>query len=124
LFTSVSSHSKFEVYGCLVTLSHRIDSQTIRKPEAARKMTAQPAALPSCPSAAALPLPRVPGPKLRPFTPTAHTAIEFIEELGSPGANQDSLVWKDKINGAEPFYALKMVSNQHCDDRLGSDWPN
>ncbi|KAH6623928.1 kinetochore Sim4 complex subunit FTA2-domain-containing protein [Chaetomium tenue] len=50
-------------------------------------------------------LPRVPGPKLQPFTPTAHAPIQFIRALGNPGA--DSHVWEVIINN-QP-YALKMV---------------
>jgi hypothetical protein len=53
------------------------------------------------------PLPAVTGPKLAPFTPTAHADIEFIEFLGREN-DKDSLVWKVDINGAGPF-ALKMV---------------
>jgi hypothetical protein len=50
------------------------------------------------------------GPKLEPFTPTAYADIEFLEELGDPANNADSHVWKVRINGQEPCYALKMVS--------------
>lgn len=56
---------------------------------------------------AALPLPRVPGPKLGPFTPDAHAEIKFIEALGSSD-DLDGQVWKVEINGT--VYALKMVS--------------
>jgi hypothetical protein len=62
------------------------------------------------------PLPRVPGPKLAPFTPTAFAGIEFVEELGNPAVDMDSFVWKVRINGEGPYYALKMVRNP----RLGS----
>jgi hypothetical protein len=55
------------------------------------------------------PLPQAPGPKLPPFTST-HADIEFIEELGDPGQDLDAHVWKVKINGKQPYYALKMVS--------------
>ncbi|KAL2163055.1 hypothetical protein VTH06DRAFT_6891 [Thermothelomyces fergusii] len=58
--------------------------------------------LPSPPA----PLPCVPGPKLAPFTPTAHADIEFIRFIGCE-KDKDSVVWKVKINGAGPF-ALKM----------------
>lgn len=54
-----------------------------------------------------LPLPRVPGPKLAPFTPTARADIEFVEFLGRED-DVDSQVWKVEINGAG-FFALKMV---------------
>lgn len=54
-------------------------------------------------------LPRVPGPKLAPFTPTAFADIEFVEELGDPAVDVDSFVWEVRINGEEPSYALKMV---------------
>lgn len=50
-------------------------------------------------------LPRVPGPKLPPFSPTADAPIQFVKELGSPGA--DSYVWEVMINNKP--YALKMV---------------
>jgi hypothetical protein len=53
-------------------------------------------------------LPRVPGPKLGPFTPTGQARIKFIKNLGSP-RNADSNVWKVKIDGR--LYALKMVSS-------------
>jgi hypothetical protein len=56
------------------------------------------------------PLPRVPGPQLEPFTPTAHADIEFIQHIGDPENITDGYVWKVRINGAEPLYALKMVS--------------
>jgi hypothetical protein len=56
------------------------------------------------------PLPRLPGPKLVPFTPTARADIEFITQLGNPDVDMDSHVWKVHINGATPYYALKMVS--------------
>ncbi|KAI7777120.1 hypothetical protein LA080_003965 [Diaporthe eres] len=52
-----------------------------------------------------LPLPRVPGPKLGPFTPDAHAEIKFIEALDSSD-DLDSEVWKIEINGR--VYALKM----------------
>lgn len=55
------------------------------------------------------PLPLVPGPKLPPFTRTAGATIEFIQELGNPDQDLDGLVWKVKIGGKEPYYALKMV---------------
>ena len=57
------------------------------------------------------PLPRVPGPKLAPFTRTAFADIEFVKELGDPDVDMDSFVWKVRINGEEPYYALKMVRN-------------
>ncbi|KAK4243471.1 kinetochore Sim4 complex subunit FTA2-domain-containing protein [Corynascus novoguineensis] len=44
-----------------------------------------------------------------PFTPTARADIEFIRELGDPTKDLDSHVWMVKINGATPYYALKMV---------------
>ncbi|KAH6846996.1 kinetochore Sim4 complex subunit FTA2-domain-containing protein [Chaetomium sp. MPI-CAGE-AT-0009] len=50
------------------------------------------------------PLPQVPGPKLAPFTRTGHAVIQFVKELGSPGA--DGRVWEVKIKGKA--YALKM----------------
>ncbi|KAK4242952.1 kinetochore Sim4 complex subunit FTA2-domain-containing protein [Corynascus novoguineensis] len=52
------------------------------------------------------PLPRVPGPKLTPFTSDAQVHIEFVEFLGREN-DVDSLVWKVKINGAGHF-ALKV----------------
>jgi hypothetical protein len=55
------------------------------------------------------PLPQKPGPKLAPFTRTARAVIQFVEELGDPGRDKDSRVWKVKVNGKDPFYALKMV---------------
>ena len=55
-------------------------------------------------------LPQLPGLKFAPFTPTAYADIEFIEELGNPAEDMDSFVWKVRINGAEPYYALKLVS--------------
>ncbi|KAK3295066.1 kinetochore Sim4 complex subunit FTA2-domain-containing protein [Chaetomium fimeti] len=54
------------------------------------------------------PLPQLPGPKLAPFTPTAHAEIEFIHELGDPTVDLDSFVWKVRINGVAPYYALKI----------------
>ncbi|KAK4237486.1 kinetochore Sim4 complex subunit FTA2-domain-containing protein [Achaetomium macrosporum] len=65
------------------------------------------ARLPSPP----VPLPCVPGPKLAPFTPTAHANIEFIESLGREN-DKDSLVWKVMVDGAGPF-ALKMFWFHH-----------
>ncbi|KAL2126480.1 hypothetical protein VTI74DRAFT_830 [Chaetomium olivicolor] len=53
-----------------------------------------------------VPLPQVPGPKLAPFTPTAHAYIEFVKNLGRPN-DQDSQAWKVKINNEGP-YALKI----------------
>ena len=55
------------------------------------------------------PLPRVPGPKLAPFTPNARADIQFIKELGDPGSGKDGRVWKVRINRSGPHYALKMV---------------
>lgn len=55
-------------------------------------------------------LPRVPGLKLAPFTPTAYADIEFIEELGNLAVDMDAYIWKARINGAAGYYALKMVS--------------
>ncbi|SPQ27553.1 febd0a39-ca67-42db-b811-ab1929376945 [Thermothielavioides terrestris] len=52
-----------------------------------------------------IPLPRVPGPKLAPFTPSAQADIEFLEFLGHEN-DVDSLVWKVKINGG--LFALKV----------------
>jgi len=57
-----------------------------------------------------LPLPRVLGPKLLPFTPTAYADIEFISELGNSEEDVEAHVWKVRINGQETPYALKMVS--------------
>ncbi|KAK4465821.1 hypothetical protein QBC42DRAFT_333016, partial [Cladorrhinum samala] len=56
-------------------------------------------------------LPRVPGPKLGPFTSTALADIKFLSELGD-GDNKDSHVWKVQINidNEWEMYALKMVS--------------
>lgn len=63
-------------------------------------------------------LPRVPGPKLGPFTPTGEAEIKFISYLGSP-YSEHAYVWKVKINGKR--YALKMVSGSvqfaQCDSR-------
>ena len=70
-------------------------------------MTSSPFRLARLPSPPA-PLPRVPGPRLAPFTPSAQADIEFIEFLGREN-DKDSLVWKVTINGAGPF-ALKVVS--------------
>ncbi|KAK4683384.1 hypothetical protein QC764_0028890 [Podospora pseudoanserina] len=58
------------------------------------------------PSNPPVPLPQVPGPKLEPFTPTAHADIEFLMYLGRD-EDKDSYVWKVNINGNGP-YALKM----------------
>ncbi|KAL2192230.1 kinetochore Sim4 complex subunit FTA2-domain-containing protein [Corynascus similis CBS 632.67] len=60
-----------------------------------------------------VPLPRVPGPKLAPFTPNAHADIEFVEFLGREN-DVDSLVWKVKINRTGPF-ALKAFYFHHWD---------
>jgi hypothetical protein len=57
-----------------------------------------------------LPLPRAAGPKLPPFTPTAHADIEFIAALGNPEEDVEAHVWEVRINGEETRYALKMVS--------------
>lgn len=66
---------------------------------------------------AALALPRVPGPKLGPFTPDAHAEVKFIEALGSSN-DPNSQVWKVEIN--RTVYALKMVSRLYFhDDRQG-----
>ena len=54
-----------------------------------------------------LPLPRVRGPKLKPFRGTASADIEFIEFIGSD-KDLDSKVWKVRIDGK--IYALKIVS--------------
>lgn len=62
------------------------------------------APLPKVPSRPAVPLPRVPGPKLAPFTPNARADIEFVEFLGRAN-DVDSQVWKVKINGA--LFSLK-----------------
>ncbi len=70
-------------------------------------MTSSPFRLSRLPSPP-VPLPRVPGPRLAPFTPSAQADIEFIEFLGRQN-DKDSLVWKVTINGAGPF-ALKVVS--------------
>lgn len=56
------------------------------------------------------PLPLAPGPKLAPFTRTAHATIQFVEELGNPDRDQDGRVWKVRIGGKQQYYALKMVS--------------
>ncbi|KAK4656348.1 hypothetical protein QC762_311070 [Podospora pseudocomata] len=53
------------------------------------------------PMAPAVPLARVPGPKLQHFTPTGQANIEFIEE------RPDYKVWKVSSDGHGP-YALKM----------------
>lgn len=60
-----------------------------------------------------VPLPRVPGPKLAPFTPNARANIEFVEFLGEKN-NVDSQVWKVKIKGAgQPrLFALKTVRDE------------
>ncbi|KAH6851107.1 kinetochore Sim4 complex subunit FTA2-domain-containing protein [Chaetomium sp. MPI-CAGE-AT-0009] len=67
------------------------------------------APLPSPP----VPLPRIPGPKLAPFTPNARANIEFLEFLGGDD-DKDSQVWKVKINGAGLF-ALKAFYFCHWD---------
>lgn len=54
-------------------------------------------------------VPRLPGPKLSPFTPTGYADIEFIKELGKPAEDMDSFVWKVRIDGMPSCYALKMV---------------
>jgi hypothetical protein len=59
------------------------------------------------------PLPQVPGPKLAPFTPTAHADIEFIRELGDPENNLEGHVWEVKVNGMAPNFALKMVRTRN-----------
>ncbi|KAK4096568.1 hypothetical protein N658DRAFT_501424 [Parathielavia hyrcaniae] len=61
-----------------------------------------------------VPLPRVPGPKLAPFTPNARANIEFVEFLGEKN-NVDSQVWKVKIKGAgQPrLFALKTFYFRH-----------
>ena len=64
------------------------------------------APLPSPP----VPLPRVPGPKLAPFTPNARANIEFLEFLGQEN-DVDSQAWKVKINGTGLF-ALKAVRDE------------
>jgi hypothetical protein len=56
-------------------------------------------------------LPCLTGPKLSPFTPTAYADIEFISEIGNPSQDMDSFVWKVRINGMPPYYALKMVGS-------------
>ncbi|KAK3303416.1 kinetochore Sim4 complex subunit FTA2-domain-containing protein [Chaetomium strumarium] len=68
-----------------------------------------------------VPLPQVPGPKLIPFTPTAHADIEFIRNLGRPN-DKDTRVWKVKINKCGPF-ALKMFffnSGEHLERSPGN----
>jgi hypothetical protein len=60
------------------------------------------------------PLPQVPCPKLAPFTPTAYAEIVFDEQLGDPENNLEGYVWKVKINGKAPYFALKMVSIKDC----------
>ncbi|KAH6637092.1 kinetochore Sim4 complex subunit FTA2-domain-containing protein [Chaetomium tenue] len=60
-----------------------------------------------------LPLPRVLGPKLAPFTPTARADIEFVEFLGREN-DVDSQVWKVNVNGAG-FFALKMFYFRNSD---------
>ncbi|KAK4198120.1 kinetochore Sim4 complex subunit FTA2-domain-containing protein [Triangularia verruculosa] len=62
--------------------------------------------LPLPPTAPAVPLPRVPGPKLQPFTLTGHAEIDFLEFVGA-GEDRDFKVWKVNIDGRGP-YALKM----------------
>lgn len=68
-----------------------------------------------------LPLPRVSGPKLAPFTPTARADIEFVKFLGREN-DVDSQVWKVKINGAG-FFALKMVRDDAVRPYLLGLWP-
>lgn len=82
-------------------------TQTVLNPWAARPA---PKTTPGSSIAQPKALPQVPGPKLAPFTPTAYADIEFIEELGNPVVDMDARVWKVRINGAAPYYALKMVS--------------
>ncbi len=67
-----------------------------------------------------LPLGRVPGPKLAPFTPNAWADIEFDEFLGQEN-DADSQVWKVQINGAGLF-ALKAVHDDtwHTSSALAS----
>jgi hypothetical protein len=59
-----------------------------------------------------VPLPLVPGPKLPPFTRTAHAAIEFVQNVVDEDKDllEDGLVWKVRIGGKGPYYALKMVT--------------
>jgi hypothetical protein len=61
----------------------------------------------SLPPARCLPLPRVPGPRLGPFTPTGHADLNFLERLSNSDA-KDGYVWKVEIRGR--VYALKVVS--------------
>lgn len=58
-----------------------------------------------------LPLPRITGPKLKPFRGTATVDIEFIAFIGND-QNMDSKVWKVRIDGK--VYALKVVSVTSC----------
>lgn len=60
--------------------------------------------LPGSSGSSPKPLPQVPGPKLAPFTRTAHAVIQFVSELGNPGLYGS--VWEVKIRGKT--YALKM----------------
>lgn len=53
------------------------------------------------------PVPKVPGPKLAPFTPTARAPVDFVRQL-SHSKNQDGHVWEVIIDGKT--FALKMVS--------------
>ncbi|KAK4161798.1 kinetochore Sim4 complex subunit FTA2-domain-containing protein [Cladorrhinum sp. PSN259] len=57
----------------------------------------------------AAPLPRVPGPKLGPFTPAASADIKFLEVLGDDDS-KDSHVWKAqiKVENDWKIFALKM----------------
>ncbi|KAK4147063.1 uncharacterized protein C8A04DRAFT_24854 [Dichotomopilus funicola] len=61
-----------------------------------------------------VPLPRVPGPKLAPFTPNARANIEFVEFLGEE-YNVDSQVWKvkTKVAGQPRLFALKTFYFRH-----------
>ncbi|KAL2129115.1 hypothetical protein VTI74DRAFT_8205 [Chaetomium olivicolor] len=61
----------------------------------------------SPPSPPPPPFPRVPGPALAPFTPTAYADVDFLKSLGHSN-DQDSYVWKVKTHNK--IYALKMFS--------------
>lgn len=56
-----------------------------------------------------VPLPNIPGPKLKPFDFGGPQNIEFLEDIGE---GRDAMVFKVRILGH--VYALKVVSTALC----------